>query len=238
MKPEPVPVNEGVPRLDSRPTRRTRGGEGEEDFAHPRGRELGDAEAERLAQALALSFRDNPLNRAVIRGSAARRVRSNRFGMAATLAAAQGRALVLVPKQEAAGISGPDLAGLIALGPGVWPLPPPPFLAQIEFWLGQGLATTYRWGQVWAVLADLHPREPHGYLQLLGVVPAARRSGVGSSLLETWLESVDRDKVPAYLETDRRENLEFYARHGFEVLSRHTLYQIPIWRMLRPASFS
>ncbi|MDE0884496.1 MAG: hypothetical protein OSB70_03065 [Myxococcota bacterium] len=229
-------IRESAQEPDSRPPRRGPKAQGGDEHTRPRARRLESDETERLALALALAFRDNPLNRAVIRGTADQRLRSNRFGMAATLAATRGQATILVPGREAGELSGPDLGGLIALGPGAWPLPPPPFLAQIEFWLGQGLRTSYRWGRVWTELADLHLLEPHWYLQMIGVVPGSRANGVGSSLLETWLEEVDQDRVPAYLETDRRENLDFYARHDFEVLSCQTLCGIPIWRMLRPAS--
>jgi ribosomal protein S18 acetylase RimI-like enzyme len=192
-------------------------------------------EAPVLAETLALAFRDNPLNRAVIRGGPPRRLRSNRYGMRATLEAAIGRSSIHVPVGSAPGADGPALGGLIALPPGGWPLPPPPLLAQVGFWLGQGLGPPRRWGRVYRELALLHPAKPHWYLLLLGVGVDGRRRGLGSALLEAWLQDVDADALPAYLETDRRENLSFYGRAGFEVVGSHELLATPIWRMERPA---
>lgn len=180
-----------------------------------------------MAESLALAFRDNPLNRAAIRGGPARRLRSNYYGMRVTLAAALDSARILVPDR-------PERGGLIALPPGVWPLPPPPLLAQIEYWLGQGVGTVRRWGGVYRELARLHPVEPHWYIQLLGVAPDARRQGVGAALLEALLKEVDREGAVAYLETDRRENLPFYRRSGFCVVGTGELLGVEIWRMGRP----
>ena len=53
-------------------------------------------ESRALAEVLALAFRDNPLNRAVIGGSEARRLRANRAGMRASLIAALPAAVVLI----------------------------------------------------------------------------------------------------------------------------------------------
>jgi len=188
------------------------------------------SEALELADSLALAFRDNPLNRAAIRGSAARRVRSNRYGMRATLAAAVGRATILVPATQA----GAGVGGLIALAPGVWPLPPPPVFAQLEYWFGQGVGALRRWGKVYHALAALHPAEPHWYLELLGVAPEAQGRGIGVGLLEKWLQDVDREGGSAYLETDRLENIGFYNRVGFEVVGTEEILGTPIWRMGRP----
>jgi GNAT superfamily N-acetyltransferase len=192
-------------------------------------RPLAADEAPVLAETLALAFRDNPLNRGVIRAGSVRRLRSNRHGMRATLAAALGHARILVP-------GSPKLGGLIALPPGGWPLPPPPLLAQVEFWLGQGVGAVRRWGRVYRELATLHPVEPHWYLQLLGVAVDAQRQGVGAALLGAWLKEVDREEAPAYLETDRRENLSFYGRGGFDVVGTDEILGVEIWRMRRPAN--
>jgi len=65
-------------------------------------------------------------------------------------------------------------------------------------------------------VARARPKADHWYLQLLGVDPQAQRSGIGSLLMQQALPTVDAAKLPAYLETTV-ENLEFYARFGFEV---------------------
>jgi ribosomal protein S18 acetylase RimI-like enzyme len=71
---------------------------------------------------------------------------------------------------------------------------------------------------------------------LLGVGPERRRVGIGSALLDSWLEGVDHDRSPAYLETDRRQNLGFYGRAGFEILRENEVLGTRFWSMWRPAA--
>ena len=60
-----------------------------------------------------------------------------------------------------------------------------------------------------------HPREPHWYLEAVGVVPDARGEGVGGPLLTPVLERCDAEGLPAYLESSNPRNITFYERHGF-----------------------
>jgi GNAT superfamily N-acetyltransferase len=62
-----------------------------------------------------------------------------------------------------------------------------------------------------------HPSEPHYYLAILGVSPAAQGSGLGSALLRPMLDRCDREGVPAYLESSKERNVPFYERHGWRV---------------------
>jgi GNAT superfamily N-acetyltransferase len=76
--------------------------------------------------------------------------------------------------------------------------------------------------------------EPHWYLALLGSDPGWQRRGVGSALVGTVLERVDREQTPAYLETQRAENVPWYARHGFEVVDELRPRGCPtMWTMRR-----
>lgn len=79
--------------------------------------------------------------------------------------------------------------------------------------LGRSIPRTVAAGRA---AARSRPREPHWYLQLLGVRPDVQGSGVGSALVREHLRVVDAARVPACLETTV-ENLGFYARLGFEV---------------------
>jgi ribosomal protein S18 acetylase RimI-like enzyme len=76
-----------------------------------------------------------------------------------------------------------------------------------------------------ALLEDMdkhHPMDrPHAYLWFLGVARAAQGRGIGSRLLRVATERLDRERLPAYLETQTERNIALYSRHGFEVISEH-----------------
>ena len=93
-----------------------------------------------------------------------------------------------------------------------------------------------RWGEVYRALEEAHPVEPHWYLSLLGVDPLHQGQRVGIGLLRSWLEAVDRDDLPSYLETDREQNVAFYERVGFAVQLELNVLETPIWCMRRVAS--
>ena len=79
-----------------------------------------------------------------------------------------------------------------------------------------------------------HPREPHYYLAILGVDPAAQGAGLGSRLLQPMLERCDGEGVGAYLECSKERNVDFYARHGFRVTGEvRLLFGPTLWLMWR-----
>jgi GNAT superfamily N-acetyltransferase len=81
-----------------------------------------------------------------------------------------------------------------------------------------------------------HPTEPHLYLAVIGVEPAGQGRGIGTSVLEPGLELCDREGLPAYLETARERNVDFYARHGFRTRSEQRMPGGPtVWGMWRAA---
>lgn len=77
----------------------------------------------------------------------------------------------------------------------------------------------------------------HWHLNIIGVDPLLQRSGLGRRLLAPTLAIADGSGKPCYLETYREENLAFYRKHGFDVV---TTAELPeggprFWTMLRPA---
>lgn len=61
-----------------------------------------------------------------------------------------------------------------------------------------------------------HPRNrPHYYLSLLGTHPDHRGNGLGMRLLAENLARIDREGMPAYLESSNPANDERYERVGF-----------------------
>jgi ribosomal protein S18 acetylase RimI-like enzyme len=83
-------------------------------------------------------------------------------------------------------------------------------------------------------IEERHPERRHLYLAVLGVEPDRQGQGVGSELLRPGLELCDRERLPAYLETARERNVDFYARHGFRVDHEVRLPGgPPVWLMWR-----
>jgi len=60
-----------------------------------------------------------------------------------------------------------------------------------------------------------HDRE-HYYLSLLGTHPRARGGGLGMDLLRHNLAQIDRQRMPAYLESTNPDNDRRYESVGFE----------------------
>ena len=73
-----------------------------------------------------------------------------------------------------------------------------------------------------------HPSEPHWFLPIIGIDPIYRRKGYGSALMRDALDACDRDKTLAYVECTSMENVPFYMRHGFEVLTETKVGSGPI----------
>ncbi len=76
--------------------------------------------------------------------------------------------------------------------------------------------------------------EPHYYLELLGTDPLYQRTGAGKAALQPVLDRCDAEGLAAYLETQKEENLAYYARHAFDVVQKLEVQGVPaIWTMLR-----
>ncbi len=77
--------------------------------------------------------------------------------------------------------------------------------------------------------------EPHYYLALLGTDPLFQRMGAGTAALRPVLDRCDTEGLSAYLETQKEDNLAYYARHAFELVRKVDVKGVPpIWTMLRP----
>jgi GNAT superfamily N-acetyltransferase len=76
---------------------------------------------------------------------------------------------------------------------------------------------------------------PHYYLAVLGSDPLFQRVGAGSAVLAPVLDRCDEEGLPAYLETQKEDNIAYYARHRFELVRRLDLPPCPpVWTLLRP----
>jgi ribosomal protein S18 acetylase RimI-like enzyme len=78
--------------------------------------------------------------------------------------------------------------------------------------------------------------DPHWYLMVVGVEPALQGQGVGGRLLQPVFARADAAGQSCYLETATSRDVQFYTRHGFEVVEEGTVpgAGAPYWTMRRP----
>jgi ribosomal protein S18 acetylase RimI-like enzyme len=75
----------------------------------------------------------------------------------------------------------------------------------------------------------------HWYLWGLGVKPSRQGQGIGGMLIQPVLARADSDRFPCYLETTNEQNVPFYEKHGFKVVSEGAVpgHGLRAWAMLR-----
>ena len=86
------------------------------------------------------------------------------------------------------------------------------------------------WFKEWAAH---DPIEQHWHLGPIGVLPSHRGIGVGTALMQRFCKEVDNCSAKAYLETDLDDNVRFYAKFGFKVISRSNIFHVENRYMLR-----
>lgn len=86
------------------------------------------------------------------------------------------------------------------------------------------------WFKEWAAH---DPVEQHWHLGPIGVLPSHMGRGVGTELMQRFCKEVDNCSARAYLETDLDENVRFYEKFGFRVISRSDIFHVENRYMLR-----
>ncbi len=85
-----------------------------------------------------------------------------------------------------------------------------------------------------AAIREVHPHDPHWYLNVISTVPQRQGQGLGGRTLEPVLAICDTDAIPAYLESSNPRNMTLYRRHGFDQTGEITLPDgpslYPMWR--------
>ena len=87
-----------------------------------------------------------------------------------------------------------------------------------------------RWVSLWA---QRDPEEPHVHLGPLAVDAHLQGQGIGSAIMREHCRRLDSVDEAGYLETDKRENVRFYERFGFEVIGEAPVLDVPNWFMRR-----
>ncbi|MBI3685840.1 MAG: GNAT family N-acetyltransferase [Actinobacteria bacterium] len=87
----------------------------------------------------------------------------------------------------------------------------------------------------------LHAHHPvgvaHQHLAILAVAPHVQGTGIGTALLHTHHQALDRDGTPAHLEAATNDLPDYYRRHGYEptgtpirLPGAATAVMWPMWR--------
>ena len=78
-----------------------------------------------------------------------------------------------------------------------------------------------------------HTDERHWHVGPVSVEPQLQGKGIGSLVMQRFCNRMDREGELAWLETERPENVVFYRRLGFEVVSESDVYSLHTWFMQR-----
>jgi ribosomal protein S18 acetylase RimI-like enzyme len=87
-----------------------------------------------------------------------------------------------------------------------------------------------KWTARWAAH---DPKVAHWHLGPVGVDRHLQGRGIGNAMLEEFCRRIVRFDAVSYLETDKRENVTFYQRFGFQVTTEDAVLDTPNWFMTR-----
>jgi len=90
-----------------------------------------------------------------------------------------------------------------------------------------------RQARVLATLWAHHCEDRHWHVGPVGVEPGLQGRGVGAAVMTLLCDAMDEAGEIAFLETETPENVVFYRRLGFEVVSQAELPGLPLWFMRR-----
>jgi GNAT superfamily N-acetyltransferase len=97
--------------------------------------------------------------------------------------------------------------------------------------IGPGAASRLSdWLAAWA---EHDPDQPHSHLGPVAVEPPLQGHGLGGQLMREYCRRLDLAGEVSYLETDKRENVPFYERHGYAVIDEADVIGVPNWFMIR-----
>lgn len=187
------------------------------------------------AEVLGRAFMDEPVSLAVYRGlSPEKRLHNLTADFASEMEVCIRRGSPLQVRDN-----GRIVAAAVIYPPGSYPLP---WIEQARIFigsiLGHDLYDIRPWLRWLAEAEEFHPREPHYYLEYLGVLPEVQGKGFGSSILRHLVANADELNTGCYLETVTPENVPLYQHYGFKVIAEKQIIGLNAWFMDRPPSTS
>ena len=190
-------------------------------------RDLRPEEIPEAVAVLARGMRDNPLHVAAYGQDAERRLRCHARLMRALFRA-------FSDQQPICAIRGGTLVGVTGVAPaGTCQATPMQRLRLLPSLTALGPRTAARMGSWISGWAKHDPHEAHVHLGPLAVDAHLQGQGIGSLIVQEHCRRLDSAGEVGYLETDKRENVRFYARFGFEVIAEEPVIGVPNWFMRR-----
>jgi ribosomal protein S18 acetylase RimI-like enzyme len=190
-------------------------------------RELRDAEIPDAVGVLARGMRDNPIHVAAYGDDPERRLRCHAAVM-------RGLFRVFDAQEPLVAIREGTLIGVCgaASSPGCQPTAAQR-LRLLPTMAGLGPRTASRVGAWLAAWGKHDPSEPHVHLGPVAVDAHLQGGGIGSAMMREHCRRLDETGRIGYLETDKRENVPFYERFGYEVTEEDDVIGVPNWFMRR-----
>src|SRR5262245_59332821 len=96
-----------------------------------------------------------------------------------------------------------------------------------------GPRTASRVGKWLAAWGERDPDQPHSHLGPVAVEHPLQRGEIGSQVMREYCRRLDAGSEFSYLETDKRENVPFYERHGYAVIDEADVIGVRNWFMIR-----
>ena len=176
---------------------------------------------------LARGMRDNPLHVAAYGDDPARRLRCHARLM-------RGLFRVFAAQQPICAIRDGTVVGVTGVAPvGTCQPTAAQRLRLLSRLVALGPRTAARVASWLSSWAKHDPDEPHVHLGPLAVDAHLQGQGIGSLIMREHCRRLDAAHEVGYLETDKRENVRFYERFGFEVIAEEPVIGVPNWFMRR-----
>ena len=190
-------------------------------------RDLRPEETPQAVAVLARGMRDNPLHFAAYGKDPERRLRCHARLMRAVFRAFSAQ-------QPICAIRDGTLVGITGVAPvGTCQATPMQRLRLLPSLVALGPRTAARAGSWISGWAKHDPHEAHVHLGPLAVDAHLQGQGIGSLIVQEHCRRLDGAGEVGYLETDKRENVRFYERFGFEVIAEEPVIGVPNWFMRR-----
>jgi len=185
-----------------------------------------------VAAVLARAFVDDPLVRTICDMPSPQRLERMRWGFRV---AVRAHCLSAQPAWTIVNAAGEPVGVVLVSRAGAAPPARSDVLFTLRGFWHIGLRAGIRGARAADIIMMHAPVEPFTYLRTLGIDPALHGCGLGSRLVEQVLR-VAPSTMPVYLETAKRDNIRFYARHGFQCIGEFRCLSVPVWRLRRPAA--